>query len=247
MREAAAVLGVSPRTADSLWAYARAWLLRQAGRRSTFHLIVCAFCPRITHEERRPSPEAAMVTERDVFMQAFQEPDLVARRALLDQACGERFRPAAIAWKACCGRRNQRAVSSNSRHRAIGDANTPIRRRRPHVSSVNAECRRLRRHAHRPVQAARASSAKAAWARVCLAEQTEPVQRRVALKLIKPGMDSRAGAGPVRGRAAGPGPDGPPEHRQGARRGRHAGRPAVLRHGAGQGRAASPSTATSTG
>jgi RNA polymerase sigma factor (TIGR02999 family) len=29
IKEAAAVLGVSPRTADSLWAYARAWLLDQ--------------------------------------------------------------------------------------------------------------------------------------------------------------------------------------------------------------------------
>ena len=30
--EAAAVLGVSPRSADFLWAYARAWLLRSLGR-----------------------------------------------------------------------------------------------------------------------------------------------------------------------------------------------------------------------
>ena len=56
---------------------------------------------------------------------------------------------------------------------------------------------------------------------VWMAEQTEPVKRRVALKLIKAGMDSPAGAGPVRGGAAGAGADGPPEHRQGARR-RHA-------------------------
>ena len=50
---------------------------------------------------------------------------------------------------------------------------------------------------------------------------------RVALKLIKPGMDSQAGPGPLRGRAAGAGADGPSQHRQGARR-RHdatAGRP----------------------
>ena len=73
---------------------------------------------------------------------------------------------------------------------------------------------------------------------VYLAEQTEPVKRQVALKLIKPGMDCGARPGPVRGRAAGAGPDGSPEHRQGARRAaRTDARPPVLRHGAGQGRA----------
>ena len=72
---------------------------------------------------------------------------------------------------------------------------------------------------------------------VYMAEQTEPVRRAVALKVIKPGMDSKAGARPVRGRAAGAGADGPPEHRQGARRRDHRQRPAVLRHGTGQGHA----------
>ena len=44
---------------------------------------------------------------------------------------------------------------------------------------------------------------------VYMAEQDEPVRRKVALKIIKPGMDSEPGHRPVRGRAAGPGPDGP--------------------------------------
>ena len=49
------------------------------------------------------------------------------------------------------------------------------------------------------------------------------------------GHGQPAGAGAVRGRAAGAGPDGPPEHRQGARRRGDARGPAVLRDGAGQG------------
>ena len=61
-------------------------------------------------------------------------------------------------------------------------------------------------------------SAKAALGVVYMAEQTEPVRRKVALKIIKPGMDTQGGDRPLRGRAAGPGHDGPPEHRQGARR-----------------------------
>ena len=44
-------------------------------------------------------------------------------------------------------------------------------------------------------------------------------------------------AGPVRRRAAGAGPDGPPQHRPRLRRRHHRGRPAVLRDGAGQRRA----------
>ena len=68
---------------------------------------------------------------------------------------------------------------------------------------------------------------------VYLAEQEEPVRRRVAFKVIKSGMDTREVVGPLRGRAAGAGADGPSQHREGARRRRHAGRPAVLRDGAG--------------
>ena len=46
-----------------------------------------------------------------------------------------------------------------------------------------------------------------------MAEQEQPVRRKVALKIIKPGMDTRAGHRPLRGRAAGAGADGPSEHR----------------------------------
>ena len=68
---------------------------------------------------------------------------------------------------------------------------------------------------------------------VYMAEQTEPVRRKVALKIIKPGMDTQAGHRPVRGRAAGAGADGPSQHRQGARRRRHRSGPALLRDGTG--------------
>ncbi len=62
---------------------------------------------------------------------------------------------------------------------------------------------------------------------VFMAEQTQPVQRKVALKIIKAGMDTRPGDRPLRGRAAGAGDDGSSEHRQGARRrhDRESGRP----------------------
>ena len=48
---------------------------------------------------------------------------------------------------------------------------------------------------------------------VFVAEQQQPVRRKVALKIIKPGMDTPRRDRPLRGRAAGAGADGPPQHR----------------------------------
>ena len=49
---------------------------------------------------------------------------------------------------------------------------------------------------------------------VYMAEQREPVIRKVALKIIKLGMDTRQVPWPVRGRAASAGADGSSQHRQ---------------------------------
>ena len=72
---------------------------------------------------------------------------------------------------------------------------------------------------------------------VFMAEQQQPVRRKVALKVLKPGMDTRQVDRPLRGRAAGAGAHGPSQHRQGARCRRDRRRAGLLRHGAGQGRA----------
>ena len=53
---------------------------------------------------------------------------------------------------------------------------------------------------------------------VWMAEQTEPVKRLVAAQAHQGRHGLQAGHRPLRGRAPGPGPDGPPQHRQGARR-----------------------------
>ncbi|MGO9918073.1 MAG: hypothetical protein ACLQIB_25700 [Isosphaeraceae bacterium] len=72
---------------------------------------------------------------------------------------------------------------------------------------------------------------------VFMARQTAPVKRLVALKLIKLGMDSRQIFDPLRGRAAGAGPDGSSQYRQGP--GRRSDRlgSAFLCDGAREGRA----------
>ena len=72
---------------------------------------------------------------------------------------------------------------------------------------------------------------------VYYASQREPIDRKVALKIIKPGMDTREVVTAIRSRAASPGHDGSPEHRQGARCrcDRHGS--TLLRNGIGQGKA----------
>ena len=107
----------------------------------------------------------------------------------------------------------------------------PVSRR-----SLSADLRSSR-GGNRAVQAAGADRRRGLRRRLHGRADSEPVRRKVALKVIKPGMDTRAGDRPLRGRAAGAGADGPPEHRQGARRRRDGHRPAVLRDGAGPRRA----------
>ena len=72
---------------------------------------------------------------------------------------------------------------------------------------------------------------------VFMAEQTEPIQRTVALKIIKPGMDTRQVIARFEAERQAAGDDGPSEHRQGAGCRHDRQRPALLRDGAGQRRA----------
>ncbi len=71
---------------------------------------------------------------------------------------------------------------------------------------------------------------------VYMAEQQEPIRRKVALKIIKLGMDTRQVIARFEVEATGPGDDGPSQYRQGPRCRGHGNWPAVLRDGAGQGR-----------
>ena len=61
---------------------------------------------------------------------------------------------------------------------------------------------------------------------VWVADQAAPVQRRVAVKVVRPGLDSERMLARFEARAAGAGPDGPSQYRQGpGRRRRPSGRP----------------------
>ena len=68
---------------------------------------------------------------------------------------------------------------------------------------------------------------------VYLAEQSRPVRRQVALKIIKAGMDTKSVITPFRSRAAGAGHDGTSSHRACSQCRRDGYRAAVFRHGTG--------------
>ena len=71
---------------------------------------------------------------------------------------------------------------------------------------------------------------------VYMAEQEKPIRRKVALKIIKLGMDTRQVIARFEAERQALALMDHPEHRRGLRRGRTADRPALLRHGARQGR-----------
>ena len=70
---------------------------------------------------------------------------------------------------------------------------------------------------------------------VWMADQSRPIRRLVAIKLIQEGRDSKQVLAPLRSGTASAGDDGSCEHRESARRRQHRIRPTVLRHGIGQG------------
>ena len=170
-------------------------------------------------------------SERTIFLEALDRADPAERAAFLDRACGD---------KAELRHRVERLLEAIDG--AGGFMESPAaagrRRRGP------PDPRRARARASGPTSCSK-QIGEGGMGVVYMAEQDQPVRRKVALKIIKPGMDTGQVDRPLRGRAPGPGADGPPQHRPGPRRRHHRHRPALLRHGAGQGRARSPSTATS--
>ncbi len=107
-------------------------------------------------------------------------------------------------------------------------------RNRPPRSALGSADSEATRHGHRPVQAApadrRGGHGHGLHGR---ADPAGAADRRAQAHQGRHGQPP--GARPVRGRAPGPGPDGPPQHRQGLRRRHDRHGPSLLRHGAGQG------------
>ena len=140
---------------------------------------------------------------------------------------------ARLQWRRRAGSISQPVVSR--RRRLAGRVEVLLRAHRDAgVSSAGPWCWTIRGTNHRPKPPARRSARTSSWSRSARAasassswpSSTQPVRRKRRPEGAQAGHGHPAGDRPVRGRAAGPGPDGPPEHRQGARR-RAAPRPAA--------------------
>ena len=142
-----------------------------------------------------------------------RSPTRPTRAAFLDRACARRRGPAAAGSRRCSGPTTPRpSFLEPTADSAATASPTAVRHRR------SRRARRSRRRVDRPVQAAGADRRGRHGHRLDGRADRAGHAAWSPLKLIKAGMDSPAGARPVRGRAAGAGADGPPEHRQGARR-----------------------------
>ena len=127
------------------------------------------------------------MTERDIFMQAFQEPDAAARARLLDQVCGPdwalRNRVEGLLGKAG-------EAGSFLEQPAVAEIDTPALdgtwERSAEAGTATPPGSVI--GSYRLVEVL----GEGGMGTVYLAEQTEPVKRQVALKLIKRGMDSKS-------------------------------------------------------
>ncbi len=116
-----------------------------------------------------------------ISLEALKRQDPAEVAGLLDEACGDndvlRERVEQLI-------EHTKQVGSFLEHLRWSDAGrTMDRRSAPQVEQ--------HRHLHRPLQAASRRSVKVGWASFYMAVQKKPVRRKVALKIIKPGMDSQ--------------------------------------------------------
>ena len=225
-------------TADRHWAYARAWLRERAAaragltaepenRNSGDSLARSGADSRIACRTGR-----AAIGVRPMSTSCTSDDDLhrgpgasttpTDRAAYLDAGLRRRRRAACVGSRGCSP--------------AHAEAGELPREPPPSVATATVDRRlassRRPRHGHRPLQAAGADRRGGHGRRLRgRADPARPPQG--GAEDHQAGHGHEAGHRPVRGRAPGPGDDGPPQHRQGPRRRRHRIGPALLRHGAG--------------
>ena len=226
--EAAERPGHLAATADRDWAFARAWLLRRAAdgdarlARSPGAMLAenPGTCSSWTEWQHRDQCGAmAMTRFADAVEAMSRRPDASSS---LGRACG--LRSPAASRRAYLDRRLRQVGRVLRPQRRGRPRCRPRRRGRPELAEAATPDGRCRLAAarpgtrHRPVQAAGADRRRRHGHRSSWPSRPQPVRRRVAAQDHQAGHGLPPGHRPLRGGAAGAGPDGPPEHRQGPRR-----------------------------
>ena len=197
IEQAAEALGISAATADNDWAYARAWL-RLAMRGDEADAAAAErfreFLPARWVNPRPISHWPVEATDEPVGDRSMNAVQLdeeaifhVARRDRRRRGAGRlpRRRPAA-GDAALRGR-----VEALLRRPRAGGELPGVARRGPTADGRPARRGRAARHGHRPLQAAGADRRGRHGRRLHGRADRSPVRRKVALKVIKPGMDTQ--------------------------------------------------------
>ena len=171
------------------------------------------------------------MNERDLFIATLQIDDPAERAAYLDKGCGgdAELRQRVEALLAAFGQAGSFLQQPAAAPSATAEG-TPVG---PSQQNAPAEELGTVIGPYKLLQ----QIGEGGMGTVFMAEQNRAGPAQGRPQDHQAGHGHAAGDRPLRGRAAGPGPDGPPQHRQGARRRHHRSRPALLRHGAGQGHA----------
>src|SRR5262245_22812572 len=118
------------------------------------------------------------MTEREIFAHALQIQGAADRGAFLDWAC---------AGDAVLRQRLDRLIGEQQKLGSFLEGTSPSGPTVEHVQNVRVERTGTRIGNYKLLEPIGEGGMGTVWS----AEQTQPVKRRVALKLIKPGMDSR--------------------------------------------------------
>jgi eukaryotic-like serine/threonine-protein kinase len=130
----------------------------------------------------RPSEGLAIMTEATIFTAALEKPTEAERAAFLDEACAgdERLRRRVVALLRAHAEPDDILDPTVARPEATGVMTRSLSDSEPAGAIVAGRYKLLE------------AIGEGGMGTVWMAEQREPVKRLVALKLIKPGMDSRA-------------------------------------------------------
>ena len=145
------------------------------------------------------------MNEESLFAAALEKPTPAERRAFLDEACG---------GDAALRERVERLLAADEQTRGILERGPDAAAAAVPAGAAGGRSR-LRRPLHAPPEARRGRHGRGLGRRP---DRAGAAPRRPQGGPARPRL--RPPARPLRAGAAGPGPDGPPQHRQGPRRGR---------------------------
>ncbi len=176
LSDAAGILGLSPRTADTWWTYARAWLAIDLDKSRILFRVTAPFPGRIRLVIGGTIRGGIPMNELDLFAAALAIADPVERSAVLDRACVGQFE---------LRDRLRQLLDAHARSNPLLDRpglDRTVAGQSATVDSVAAGVAdTVIAGKYKLLQQIGEGGMGTVW----MADQTEPIKRRVAVKLIR--------------------------------------------------------------